>query len=68
MVADRELATVEEACRIEVQAQKDIVHELRGQVALFRENFREQLQDIQQNTRKACEKDFEIREGLNYQE
>ena len=45
-----------------------MVQELKQELSLYRENLREQVLMIQENTRKACERDFELREGQAYQE
>lgn len=44
--AIREMEKLEEASRLEVQAQKRIVEDLRHQLSLFRENFRLNLESI----------------------
>ena len=64
--ADDQLKEIEAVCKKEVTEQKKLVQQLRQELALYRENFREQIQMIQDQTKVALEKDFEQRESRLY--
>ena len=67
-MADYELQHIQEVCKAEVQAQKKVVQQLKHDLSHYRENFRDQITDIQERTRLATEKDFERRESQSHQE
>ena len=65
--AANEMSEIERVYRAEVEVQKKIVADLRVQVSMYRQNFRDLLQSIQEETKVAMEKDFEQREALQHQ-
>lgn len=64
--ADKEIVGIEEVCKDEVRVHVRSIQDLRQEVAVYRENFREQIIKIQNDTKKAMEKDFEHRESEMY--